>query len=125
MTGGTGIMHKRSMNPTPSDTGLWTRTRTERHARSKENNNPMDKSTHVTVKNTTFIDVVRTNWPLVSFLGTIVVVLFTMYFDLKSVKAQSIENKTDIRSIEGRVSGVEGDIKAIRQGIEYLVNQEQ
>lgn len=83
---------------------------------------PHKISTKTTIN---FVEAVRTNWQLIMFAGSIIFVLITMYFGLKDVQAQSIENKADIKTLDSRISNVEGDIKAIRAGVDFLVNAKQ
>ncbi|MES2224997.1 MAG: hypothetical protein V4478_03345 [Patescibacteria group bacterium] len=74
----------------------------------------------VTIKTQNFFEAVRINWSIIMFIVAICFAMITAYTNLKEVQAQTTTNTSDIKSLDQRLSDTEGDIKAIREGIDYL-----
>lgn len=79
------------------------------------------ENTHTRVKTTVnFVDAVRTNWQLLVTLFSLIVAIVGIFFRVGVSEAQIQQNKQDIKELQVRVNSVEGDIKAIKEGIDFI-----
>jgi cell division protein FtsB len=86
----------------------------------------MTEQTHtkVNIKNN-FFDTITSKWPIVMAFFTLAISLAGLFFRVSTSEAQISENKSDIRDLTTRVNSVEGDIKAIREGVDFLKQRAQ
>lgn len=78
---------------------------------------------NVNIKTANFIDAIGSKWGMIASIFMVIFAIMGIFFRVNSVETQAMENKSDIKLLESRVNAVEGDIKAIRQGVDYLVQK--
>jgi hypothetical protein len=85
----------------------------------------MSDQQQVTIKQQNLFSVFASNWPLFLSIMSVIITLAGFFYRVPEVEADVTANTSEIRSLEARVNVIEGDIKAIRYGIDFLVKQEQ
>lgn len=65
-------------------------------------------------------DVIKSNWQIISLCIAIAMSLIGMFYTLPQVQEDTRENSDDIKTLNVRMNNVEGDIKAIREGIDFI-----